>query len=90
MCFGVTGLACSCLSRGLCAFGSGSRSLMKKETKIGYGIMLMFFSLVLFVMLFFLQGTLAWAEGFIGCPSGDTETACLGISAVYRYELVLF
>jgi serine incorporator 1/3 len=91
MCFGsVLRIACM-VGSGLCTIGNQATKLMKQDVKLAYGILVLFYSLFLMLVLYFLAPYLKFANSFIGCPSGnDNElNTCLGMSAVYRMSFVL-
>lgn len=75
------------VGQGMCWLGGGATKLMKKDVKMAYGILLMFYCALLFVLLFWVSGWLSFATKMIGCEGQDGS--CLGISAVLRLSFVL-
>lgn len=71
-------------ARGLCAVGSGSSRLMKKDVKVGYGLLALFFAICLSIVMFFLSDWLSFAASWVGCDESSAEASCLGLSAAFR------
>lgn len=91
MCVGwALRIACM-VGSGLCTIGSQATKLMKQDVKLAYGIMVLFYSLFLMLILYYLASYLKFANSFIGCPTGSDIilNTCLGMSAVYRMSFVL-
>lgn len=85
MCLGNAIRLADCCARGLCFVGSSSARVMKKDVKMGYGMLHILFSAFLFILMYFGTQYLGWAQGFIGCPTGPSQESCLGLSSAYRY-----
>lgn len=69
MCFGLgtlfsVGEICC---RGFCVAGSSSKRLMKKDVKVGYGILSIFFCLFLAIFMFLLADWFSFFSSYIGC-----------------------
>lgn len=69
--------------------GNQTARLMKKDVKMAYGLLVLFFSALLLLILYFASGYLSFARIFINCPDGAELDTCLGLSAVYRLSFVL-
>lgn len=68
MCFGLNVLSVGELCcRGFCVAGSSSKRLMKKDVKVGYGILSVFFCLALTVVMFVLSDWFDFFASYIGC-----------------------
>jgi len=78
-------LVCS----GICMVGSQTTKLMKKDVKMAYGMMVLFFSVLLVGILYVGAKYLSFAKLFMNCPDGAQLDSCLGLSAVYRLSFVL-
>lgn len=89
MCIGTGLRLLTCAASGLCFAGQGATNLMKKDVKMGYGILLLFFSAILFVLVFFGGQWLSYFSLLVNCPSGDSMASCLGLSSVFRISLIL-
>jgi len=89
MCIGVVLRLLSCCGSGVCLFGNHSSKLMRKDIKIGYGLLQLVYSVIIFLMIYFLIGTIDFLGTFIGCPSGDDLRICLGISSAFRLSACL-
>lgn len=84
MCIGIILRFASCAGKGICLFGNHSSRLMRKDIKIGYGLLTLIFSVFIFALIFFLNGWIDFAGSYFGCPSGDGLAACLGLGAAFR------
>lgn len=73
--------------RGVCMAGSGSRRLMKKDVKVGYGLLALFFAVCLAILMFFVADWLSFAASWVGCDESSSESSCLGLSSAFRYVI---
>lgn len=89
MCIGILCSACSVIGTGLCCVGTHTSRLMKKDVKMGYGLLILFFSSFLMLILYFGSRYLHFAGKFINCPNDESLDSCLGLSSVYRLSFVL-
>jgi len=71
-------------TRGLCAVGSGSKRMMKKDVKVGYGILALLYAFLLGLLMFFLSDWLSFLSVWVGCNEKDVQSSCLGLSAAFR------
>lgn len=89
MCVGsLLRIACM-IGSGACFLGSQTTRLMKKDVKMAYGIMVLFFSAILMFILYFGSKYLHFAKLFVNCPDGADLDSCLGLASVYRLSFVL-
>lgn len=89
MCVGsVLRVACM-VGSGLCMCGSQTTRLMKKDVKMGYGLLVLFYSALLMLILYFGSKYLHFAKLFVNCPDGASLDSCLGLAVVYRLSFVL-
>ena len=83
MCLGsVLRVGSLCLS-GICAVGSNSKRLMKKDVKVGYGVLALFFAGLLALLMFVLSDWINFLGDWIGCKGGS-QKACIGVSSAFR------
>lgn len=87
MCFGFNILSVSELCcRGFCMAGNSSKRLMKKDVKVGYGILSIFFCVSLTIVMFFLADWFDFLAEYVGCnkvPSGQ-QTTCIATNSAFR------
>ena len=83
LCLGFT----ECIAKGTCCLGNHSSKMMRKDIKVAYGVNMLFFATLIFLLLYFGSGIINFLAGFIGCPNDGDLDACLGLSAAFRYLL---
>ena len=84
MCIGSALRVASLCASGLCVVGSGSQRLMKKDVKVGYGILALFFAVLLALVMFVFSDWINFVGDWIGCTSSSSQKACIGVSAAFR------
>ena len=77
------------LAGGLCMLGGETTRIMKKDVKLAYGILVLFYSALLMFILYFGSRWLHFAQIFVSCPNGADLNTCLGLASVYRLSFVL-
>lgn len=89
MCFESAIRVACMIGSGLCLAGNQTVKLMKKDVKMAYGLLVLFFSVLLLVIVYWGGKYLNFASNFINCPNDVSLDVCLGLSAVYRLSAVL-
>lgn len=87
MCFGINAVSvASICCQGFCAAGSASKRLMKKDVKVGYGILLVFFSLVLSLIMFVVSDWFSFLASWVGCGDfkGNAQVTCIATYSAFR------
>ena len=69
--------------------GGETTRIMKKDVKLAYGILVLFYSALLMFILYFGSRWLHFAQIFVSCPNGADLNTCLGLASVYRLRFVL-
>ena len=77
------------VASGICMAGQQTTRLMKKDVKMAYGLMILFFSLLLLVILYYGAQYLHFAKLFVKCPDGASLDTCMGLASVFRLSFVL-
>lgn len=68
MCYGFNPLMVANLcASGFCAAGKASKRLMKKDVKVGYGILSVFFCIGLTFIMFVLSDWFNFLGSYVGC-----------------------
>jgi hypothetical protein len=72
--------------RGFCAAGSGAKRLMKKDVKVGYGILAIFFCLGLALIMFVLSDWFSFTAKWFGCGdyTGNAQVTCIAVNSAFR------
>jgi hypothetical protein len=58
--------------------------MMKKDVKVGYGILALFFAFCLAILMFVLADNLDFLMVWVGCNETEAQASCLGLSAAFR------
>jgi hypothetical protein len=62
--------------------------VLKHAVKMTYVLMLMVFSMLLFVLVFWGDSVIKWAGRFMDCPDSQELHSCLGVSSVFRISFI--
>ena len=62
--------------------------VLKHAVKMTYVLMLMVFSMLLFVLVFWGDTVISWAGKFMDCPDNQELHSCLGVSSVFRISFI--
>jgi hypothetical protein len=87
MCFGINPVSVGAICcQGFCAAGSASKRLMKKDVKVGYGILAVFFCLALALVMFVLSDWFSFLASWVGCGElkGNDQVTCIATYSAFR------
>ena len=66
--------------------GSSSKRLMKKDVKVGYGILSVFFCVLLALVMFVLSDWFDFLASYINCDkvTNGQEATCIATNSAFR------